>query len=110
MTTTLNAAPKRRRFRFSPRILLIVATVLMTFVVYRIWTAHHVVTEVVPSCYAVQWVASMVIDHMETRDGAWPRGWNVLRESYANVAKKVSYPREPDYPWSFASAITATRC
>jgi len=95
-------APKRRWIPSRPRVLFMSAILLLAFVVtYGMWTIHHVVTEEVPNCYAVWWVAGMVIDHMETHDGEWPRGWDDLRESYVNEAKKASYPRPPAYPWPF---------
>jgi hypothetical protein len=45
--------------------------------------------------YAVWWVADMVIEYMETHDGAWPRGWDDLREPYETCVRRSGRP------WSF---------
>jgi hypothetical protein len=45
--------------------------------------------------YAGWWVADMVIEHMETHDGAWPRGWDDLREPYETCVRRSGQP------WTF---------
>ncbi len=45
--------------------------------------------------YAVEWVAGMVIEYMETHDGAWPRNWEDLRTPYETCAQRAGGP------WSF---------
>jgi hypothetical protein len=94
----MTPAPKRR---WLPVVVAATSIAFISFIAYVSWSIHHAVTEVVPNCYAVEWVASMVIDYLATHDEEWPSGWDDLRESYVNVAKKVSHPREPDYPWPF---------
>jgi hypothetical protein len=45
--------------------------------------------------YAVWWVADMVIEYMETHDGAWPQGWDDLREPYDTCVRRSGRP------WTF---------
>ncbi|HAU37543.1 MAG TPA: hypothetical protein DCX07_07465 [Phycisphaerales bacterium] len=67
---------------------LLLAAVLCagTFFVIAI---RHCLKITVPNAYAVWWVADMVIEHMEANDGAWPSGWNDLRDDYEWCTKKA---------------------
>jgi hypothetical protein len=97
----MTTAPSRRWIRYSLWTLLAGSIVLLAVLLYMIGTAHQSVMTAVRNSYAIDWVASTVIDYMEIHDDTWPSGWEDLRESYHNVAKQASDPRPPDYPWSF---------
>ncbi len=45
--------------------------------------------------YAAWWVADMVIEYMETHDGAWPRSWDDLREPFETCTQRSGRP------WTF---------
>jgi hypothetical protein len=77
------------------RLVLIVALLLVVAAGYGAYLLHQVVTVVVPDAYAVDWVSAMVIEHMKTNDGQWPRSWDDLRGPY----EKLAAPQ--GYPWSF---------
>jgi hypothetical protein len=58
------------------------------------WFARRT-AETVRDAYAAEWVAGMVVEHMRTNGGAWPRGWDDLRAPYESVAARAGRP------WSF---------
>lgn len=70
---------KRRCPRFLPPTLLAAALALVALGIHSI---YHAVTTTVPNCYAAWWVADMVVEHMKSHDGAWPRGWEDLSAPY----------------------------
>ena len=74
------------------RFLIGVVVVLFAALGYGIYAVHHYVTEVVPNAYAVEWVASMVIQHLKTHDNRWPRSWEDLHEPYETMAAPQNYP------------------
>ncbi|MGC3965922.1 MAG: trypsin-like peptidase domain-containing protein [Pirellulales bacterium] len=58
------------------------------------WVAYDATTTV-RNAYAVEWVAGMMVRHLTEHPGAWPRGWDELRDDYdAAVA-------ENGRPWTF---------
>jgi hypothetical protein len=61
----------RRKRRFIGGIL----GVLIGFFAYAY---HHAMNVIIPNAYAVWWTADLVIEHMETHGGAWPRSWDEL--------------------------------
>ena len=77
------------------RFLIVVVVVSFAALGYGIYAVNHHVTEVVPNAYAVDWVASMVIQHLKTHDDQWPQSWDDLREPYETMAAPQNYP------WSF---------
>lgn len=70
----------------------IVATVLFVATAGVVYVVYQSAMTAVHNSYAVWWVADVVIEHMETHDGAWPKGRNDLRESYASLTKKRHHP------------------
>jgi hypothetical protein len=68
---------------------------LIAGVIYFAFSVYEMATEGMVDCYAQEWVAEMVIDHMERNDGAWPTSWDDLRESYEILAGQMGQP------WSF---------
>ncbi len=46
----------------------------------------------VPDAYAQWWVADMVIEHMEQNQGAWPNGWEELREPHRVLVERSGQP------------------
>jgi len=76
---------RRGRFQFRLRTLLIVGpllAVLLGWVGTFLGSLNHAIHEMAPNAYAVELVASMVTDYMDSHRGEWPRKWDDLRESY----------------------------
>jgi hypothetical protein len=46
----------------------------------------------VRDAYAAEWVAGMTIRYMDAHHGAWPRGWDDLRETYEASVEEVGHP------------------
>ena len=59
------------------------------------WYLYHRIDAVVRNAYAVEWVAGMIVDHLEANDGAWPKNWDDLRDDYELGELKAGRP------WTF---------
>lgn len=77
------------------KIVLVLVLLLVGVVGYVAYTVHRTVTKHIPNSYAVEWVAGMVIGHMEANDGVWPDGWDALRDDYAAAVEGSGKP------WTF---------
>jgi hypothetical protein len=73
----------------------IVLTVLVGLPTAAVLTYRHL-DDVTRDCYAVWWVADMVVVHMEDNDGAWPNDWDELHRAY-----RICVERTSARPWSF---------
>lgn len=62
------------------------------FLLFQVYELLYVT---IPDCYAQEWVAGMVITHMKTHEGRWPRDWDDLREPYEIATRRSGRP------WSF---------
>jgi len=71
-------------------ILVLVLCVTLGFFA-MLWGAYRVAHVVVPNAYAVEWVSSLVIQHLKHNADTWPRGWHDLADDYERVG----------CPWSF---------
>jgi hypothetical protein len=86
---------KRRWFRFSLRTGLVALLVVVAFVVgFAAYCVYDVVCVIVPDCYAQEWVAELVVEHMKENDGRWPRDWDDLAKPYRVLS------REREIPWT----------
>jgi hypothetical protein len=74
------------------RIVIVIGAVLLATTAGAVYAVYQSAMNAVHNSYAVWWVADVVIEHMETHDGAWPKGWSDLRESYASLTKKHHHP------------------
>lgn len=82
------AAPPRRR-----RGLKIAAIVAGVAVALLGGGAHYLYRSVegtVMDAYAVWWAADLVIQHLETHQGAWPRSWEELQVTERSAYKGVA--------------------
>lgn len=68
------------RFQKVATIAVLVGLVSAGF--YFATLAHHYSSVTVPNCYAVWWVADMVIEHLESNGGRWPTTWDDLQDDY----------------------------
>lgn len=87
---------KARKWQPSRKqIVLALLVVLLAAAGIFAYSVIHCVGEVVRDAYAQEWVAGMVIRHMEWHEGSWPNDWEDLKEPY-----EVSAGRSGQ-PWSF---------
>ncbi len=56
-----------------------VAGVILGVAFLFAWAVYHTNYVMAPNAYAVWWTADLVIEHMETHAGAWPRNWEELQ-------------------------------
>lgn len=75
----------KRRLLLVDVVLALLGSAGAVYFACRAITAKH-------DAYAVEWVSGMVIEYMETHDGAWPRGWEDLRTPFETLAKGSSGP------------------
>ena len=75
--------------------ILVGACALIAGIICVGFSFYEMATEGIVDCYAQEWVAEMVIDHMDRNDGAWPKSWDDLIESYEILAGRMGQP------WSF---------
>jgi len=68
--------------RRSKIIAAVISIVVIGGVGYFGYGLYHLLTVTVPDAYAVWNTASLVNDFMDAHDGAWPTGWNDLRQTY----------------------------
>lgn len=72
---------------------LMLATIVLVPVL-AVGSAWYLQVGIVKTSMAA-WVAQMVIDHLQTHEGAWPREWTDLRESYDRCEQRLGRS------WSF---------
>ena len=94
--TTKQDIRKRSRWRrLKLWVLGIVLLASISFAVHGMLALRRVTQETIPDAYAAEWVGGMVVHHMAANGGAWPTGWEDLRDDYeASVA-------EVGRPWTF---------
>lgn len=87
------AKPAERPMQFSLRALLLVVAgcAVVLSIYFSAVSLIRYVEDKVSDAYAVEWVVTVVIDHMETHDGAWPQNWDDLRAAYSRYGN----------PWDF---------
>ena len=74
------------RFQKVATIAVLVGVVSAGF--YIVTIAHHYYSVTVPNCYAVWWVADMVIEHLESNGDRWPTNWDDLQDDYDACVKR----------------------
>ncbi|MCH8921615.1 MAG: hypothetical protein IIA67_00530, partial [Planctomycetes bacterium] len=79
---------KRHWYHFSPKTMLIALALLCVGVVGTGLYVFRIGMQATREAYAQEWVAVVVIDHMERNGGSWPREWKDLEESYEIVAAR----------------------
>lgn len=77
-------------------VLAILLVVILVGGGWLIWLIRHIVKDTTPNAYAVEWVADMVITHMEANNGRWPANWDDLRDDYEHDVQAVRAR-----PWTF---------
>ncbi len=75
---------RTRRFKIILRTLLAVAAIGL-FLLAANWYLNFV--NFMRDLYTPGQVANLVIDHMETHNGAWPKSWDELHETFDNGDK-----------------------
>lgn len=76
-------------------VLLCVALAIVGVVIYGGFLVHRILHTDLPNAYAVEWVAELVVQHMDANDGAWPRDWDELRDDYQTLTEDLGST------WSF---------
>jgi hypothetical protein len=94
MGTKVQIVPKRRRLYLA--VFLTVICIAAGYGMYVLRTIQDFVSVGVRDMYAQWWVADMVIEHMASHDGAWPRNWDDLRRPYATCVQQTG-----SEPWNF---------
>jgi hypothetical protein len=70
---------RSRRFRIPLKSVLIVVTIgLVLLAVTWYWSFSNFMRDLYTPCQAL----NLVIEHMETHNGAWPRSWDELHETF----------------------------
>lgn len=69
-----------------------VAAALLAIAAYGVYDSFD---RKLRNCYAVWWVADMVIEHLIANDDEWPSSWDDLRDDYQTCANRSGKP------WTF---------
>ncbi|MCW5557753.1 MAG: hypothetical protein KIT22_07970 [Verrucomicrobiae bacterium] len=96
MMTTLSK-PEGDKVPGHLRLRLILIALAITGGAFIVWFANQV-AQVSPNAYAVWWTADLVIEHMETHAGAWPRNWEELRLT-SEIADRGTTSTNHGNPW-----------
>lgn len=90
--------PKPFRFRIRTLFILVAVAAVVSFAVSTMIGVNNTIR----GSYAVWWVASMCIEHMEANNGEWPRKWDDLRDDYQTCVARSGEP------WTFDELSSRT--
>ena len=60
-----------------------------------VFKSYEYFFKTIPDLYAQEWVAGMVIRHMDLNDGSWPRNWDELSKDFEIATVTAGRP------WTF---------
>lgn len=77
--------------RFKKIIMGILAAILVGMVWFG-YVVLHYAWVTVPNGYAAWAAAGLINKYVDSHEGAWPRDWNDLRQTYASTSQPSSFP------------------
>lgn len=76
------------------RIIGLTALLVVGGIAYGVTYAMNFLDSTVKPRYGIEWTSIFIVEHMESSDGQWPRGWEDLRDEFQHRG-------EGHYAWTF---------